>query len=173
MAIGAFSTQPIDYRSRLINTNGTPYTGNLPTNLGGTLPIGSRVPAPMPTSRIPIPTTVIGDPIIKMPAFVPPILIAGGGAGAPPTTPQAPTVSSPADQSTPGSTGTSDMSRLIDLIGSSFASQEVGGNVAPVSFAAENTGDAGAGGGSNPMVPIILALVVIAGVYFYMKRKGK
>lgn len=71
-----------------------------------------------------------------------------------------------------GSTGGGDTSRLLDLIGAAFQPQDIGQTYGPQSVASSALPN-GTSGGTNPMAIVILAIVAIAGVYWYSHHKSK
>lgn len=88
--------------------------------------------------------------------------------GTTPTAEPPPTATGSATGNQTGSTGSTDTSRLIDLISSAFRPQEIGQTYGPQSVSSDVMQPSG---GTNPMAVVILAIVVIAGVFLYAHRK--
>lgn len=155
MAIGAFSSYPIDYRSRLIYTTPPKLAPTAPTPIPVKL-IAARPPAPTPIKTPPPPIIDYVYPTTAIPAT--PTTTTGAAGGS--TTGAA-----------SGGTGTTDTSRLLDMIAGAFQPQEVSGSLAPTSVTSTSTAEPTSGGGMNPML-LVVGVVVIGGIYWYTKKKA-
>lgn len=171
MAIGAFA--PVDIAARnarmIIRPKVTPVVTKAPI-------VPPEPVVRMPISRIPIPTGPIhGDPVVDTP-----VIFTGGiitetvpnmGGGTP-----TPSSGGNTTTTTGGSSSGTDTDKLLGLLSSLWQGQEVAPSMAPVSFAATDTntdatGGAGAGSSKGPL--ILVALLVIGGIVWYVKTKGK
>lgn len=69
-----------------------------------------------------------------------------------------------------GGGGGTDTSRLIDLLASAFQPQDIQQGYAPQSVSSDALTP---GSGTNPMAVVVLAILVMAGIYFYTQHKKK
>lgn len=70
-----------------------------------------------------------------------------------------------------GSTGTTDTSRLLDLISGAFAPQDITQPYGPQSIS--DTGSTTTSSGTNPMAILVLAIMAIIGVVWWTHRKKR
>lgn len=127
----------------------------------------SRVaPAPTPAPAVLMPK-ILTTTVNNVPIGPPP------PSGPTPDPYVAPTTTGPTTGASSGSTGTSDTSRLLDMIAGAFQPQAVAPSLAPTSVSSTSTTDPTASSGPNPLAFVVLAVVVIAGIMWYTKRNKK
>lgn len=126
--------------------------------------VGTRPILPQPISTRPsVPLTVSPTPVItdvQSPA----------GTTTGQTSPPAVGGGTATGTAGDGNSSSDPTSRLFDLISGAFQPQSIGQTYGPT--AVDNTGGAtSTTGGTNPMAVVVLAILVIAGVFWYAHRK--
>lgn len=161
-----FSVNGFYQRGGALPTKITTPIVQAPTNIFSRVsppPTPTPVPAIQPAKLMPRILTTVAPPPPTTVGDAPP-----QGAAVQP----APSGASSADQSTPGGTGTSDLSRLLDTFASLYAPRELTPALAPTSVVETGTSNGSASGGSNYGIVIVIAIALLGGVWWYMKHKA-
>lgn len=141
-----------------------------PTRAPTPAPIVTSTRPPLPQSGIAPPTTVIGDPVISAPTlFTPTGTGTTGGTGQTGTPGGGVTSPGATDGTGPA---TDPNAALATLLAGLFQSQPVSPTMAPVTFADPGTAVATASTPNTGLI-ILVVLAAIAGIWYYVKHRGK
>ena len=143
-----------------------------PTRTPTPAPIITSTRPPIPRSPIAPPTTVIGDPVIVAPTTFGPATGTTGTTG----TTGGTTGTAGGGVTSPGATDgtpTDPNAALATLLAGLFQSQPVSPTMAPVTFADPGTATVDATASPNKGVIILVILAAIAGIWYYVKHRGK